>query len=99
MTENHEAWEEYLRGRDNFGRFIFRTLSKEDCDAAIQNFKHAIELDPVVRLHPVEVEPPSLGSQNPRAGSRRPLLASVALPSSCSPATPSGSPNAALHQA
>jgi eukaryotic-like serine/threonine-protein kinase len=46
MTENHEAWEEYLRGRDNFGRFIFRTLSAEDCDAAIANFKHAVELDP-----------------------------------------------------
>lgn len=46
MTENHEAWEEYLRGRDNFGRFIFRTLSSEDCDAAIQNFKRAVELDP-----------------------------------------------------
>ncbi|MGD9628793.1 MAG: protein kinase [Pyrinomonadaceae bacterium] len=45
MTENHEAWEEYLRGRDNFGRFIFRTLAMEDCDAAIQNFKKAIELD------------------------------------------------------
>ncbi|MBX3244884.1 MAG: protein kinase [Acidobacteria bacterium] len=46
MTDNHEAWEEYLRGRDNFGRFIFRTLSPEDCDAAIQNLKRAIELDP-----------------------------------------------------
>jgi serine/threonine-protein kinase len=46
MTDNHEAWEEYLRGRDNFGRFIFRTLSAEDCDAAIQNFKRAVELDP-----------------------------------------------------
>lgn len=46
MTDNHEAWEEYLRGRDNFGRFIFRTISVEDCDAAIQNFKNAIELDP-----------------------------------------------------
>lgn len=44
-TDNAEAWEEYLRGRDNFGRFIFRTLDKEDCDAAIQNFKKAIELD------------------------------------------------------
>lgn len=44
-TDNAEAWEEYLRGRDNFGRFIFRTLDQEDCDAAIQNFKHAIELD------------------------------------------------------
>lgn len=46
LTDNHEAWEEYLRGRDNFGRFIFRTLSPEDCDAAIQNLKRAIELDP-----------------------------------------------------
>jgi serine/threonine-protein kinase len=46
LTENHEAWEEYLRGRDNFGRFIFRTLDAEDCEAAIQNFKNAVELDP-----------------------------------------------------
>lgn len=45
LTDNAEAWEEYLRGRDNFGRFIFRTLSADDCDAAIQNFKNAIELD------------------------------------------------------
>jgi serine/threonine-protein kinase len=46
MTDNAEAWEEYLRGRDNFGRFIFRTLSAEDVNAAIQNFKNAIDLDP-----------------------------------------------------
>ena len=45
-TENAGAWEEYLRGRDNFGRFIFRTIDAEDCDAAIANFKRAIELDP-----------------------------------------------------
>jgi serine/threonine-protein kinase len=45
-TDNADAWEEYLRGRDNFGRFIFRTLAIEDCDAAIHNFKRAIELDP-----------------------------------------------------
>ncbi|MCU1289850.1 MAG: Serine/threonine protein kinase [Acidobacteria bacterium] len=45
-TENAHAYEEYLRGRDNFGRFIFRTLKSEDCDAAIANFKRAIELDP-----------------------------------------------------
>ncbi|HMS41267.1 MAG TPA: protein kinase [Pyrinomonadaceae bacterium] len=44
-TESIEAWEEFLRGRDNFGRFIFRTLALEDCEAAIQNFKQAIELD------------------------------------------------------
>jgi eukaryotic-like serine/threonine-protein kinase len=46
MTDNPEAWEEYLRGRDNFGRFIFRTLDPADCNAAIQNFKTAVELDP-----------------------------------------------------
>ena len=45
-TENADAYEEYLRGRDNFGRFIFRTVSNEDCNAAIANFKRAIELDP-----------------------------------------------------
>jgi serine/threonine-protein kinase len=45
LTDNAEAWEEYLRGRDNFGRFIFRTLSADDCEAAIQNFKNAIDLD------------------------------------------------------
>ena len=45
-TDNAEAWEEYLRGRDNFGRFIFRTIDADDCDAAIANFKRAIDLDP-----------------------------------------------------
>ncbi len=45
-TDNAEAWEEYLRARDHFGRFIFRTIDAEDCDAAIACFKRAIELDP-----------------------------------------------------
>ncbi|MGI8642262.1 MAG: protein kinase domain-containing protein [Pyrinomonadaceae bacterium] len=45
-TENPQAYEEFLRGRDNFGRFIFRTVANEDCEAAIANFKHSIELDP-----------------------------------------------------
>ncbi|HEX8370389.1 MAG TPA: protein kinase [Pyrinomonadaceae bacterium] len=45
-TENAGAYEEFLRGRDNFGRFIFRTVSMEDCEAAIANFRRAIELDP-----------------------------------------------------
>ena len=45
-TDNTEAWEEYLRGRDNFGRFIFRSIDIDDCDAAMVNFKRAIELDP-----------------------------------------------------
>ena len=45
-TDNPQAYEEFLRGRDNFGRFIFRTVANEDCEAAITNFKRAIELDP-----------------------------------------------------
>jgi serine/threonine-protein kinase len=45
-TVNAEAYEEYLRGRDRFARFIFRTVSAEDCDAAITHFSRAIELDP-----------------------------------------------------
>ena len=49
-TENAEAYEEYLRGRDNFGRFIFRTVSAEDSDAAIKNFEKAIDLDPEFAL-------------------------------------------------
>ncbi|MGI8670466.1 MAG: protein kinase domain-containing protein [Aridibacter sp.] len=44
-TQNAEAFEQYLRGRDNFGRFIFRTVANEDCEEAIANFKSAIELD------------------------------------------------------
>ncbi len=49
-TENAEAYEQYLRGRDNFGRFIFRTVSAEDCDAAIDNLRLAIKLDPKFAL-------------------------------------------------
>ena len=44
-TENVAAYEEYLRGRDNFGRFVFQTLALADCEAAIENFKRAIDLD------------------------------------------------------
>ena len=44
-TVNAEAYEEYLRGRDRFARFIFRTVSVEDCDAAMAHFHRAIELD------------------------------------------------------
>jgi serine/threonine-protein kinase len=44
-TVNAEAYEEYLRGRDRFARFIFRSVAASDCDAAIQHFNRAIELD------------------------------------------------------
>ncbi|HEV2883710.1 MAG TPA: protein kinase [Pyrinomonadaceae bacterium] len=45
-TQNAAAYEQYLRGRDLFARFIFRTVAPEDCDAAIEHFQRAIELDP-----------------------------------------------------
>src|SRR2546423_916342 len=45
-TVNAEAYDEFLRGRDRFARFIFRTVAAEDCDAAIAHFSRAIELDP-----------------------------------------------------
>jgi serine/threonine-protein kinase len=45
-THNPAAYEEYLRARDSFGRFLFRTLAPEDCDSAVEHFQHAIQLDP-----------------------------------------------------
>ncbi|HWT01997.1 MAG TPA: protein kinase [Pyrinomonadaceae bacterium] len=45
-TQSAAAYEEYLRGRDLFARFIFRTVAPEDCDAAIAHFERAIQLDP-----------------------------------------------------
>src|SRR4026209_2141578 len=45
-TQNPAAYEQYLRGRDLFARFIFRTLSEDDCDGAIAHFERAIQLDP-----------------------------------------------------
>jgi len=45
-TRNPAAYEQYLRGRDLFARFIFRTLSEEHCNAAIAHFERAIQLDP-----------------------------------------------------
>ena len=38
-TVNAEAYEEYLRGRDRFAKFIFRTVAAADCNAAIHHFK------------------------------------------------------------
>jgi serine/threonine protein kinase/tetratricopeptide (TPR) repeat protein len=45
-TENAAAYDQYLRGRDLFARFIFRTVAPEDCNAAIEHFQRAVELDP-----------------------------------------------------
>jgi len=49
-TVNAEAYEEYLRGRDRFARFIFRSVATDDCNAAIEHFSRAIELDPEFAL-------------------------------------------------
>ncbi|HKC62207.1 MAG TPA: protein kinase [Pyrinomonadaceae bacterium] len=49
-TESAAAYEEYLRGRDFFGRFIFRTIAPEDCNAAIEHFERAVKLDPSFAL-------------------------------------------------
>ncbi|HEX8000430.1 MAG TPA: protein kinase [Pyrinomonadaceae bacterium] len=49
-TASALAYEEYLRGRDLFARFIFRTVAPEDCDAAIKHFQRAVELDPSFAL-------------------------------------------------
>ena len=49
-TKNNEAYEEYLRGRDKLGRFMFRTLLLADCDAAIECFGRATNLDPEFAL-------------------------------------------------
>jgi serine/threonine protein kinase/Flp pilus assembly protein TadD len=49
-TESAAAYEEYLRGRDFFGRFIFRSIAPEDCDSAIAHFERAVELDPSFAL-------------------------------------------------
>ncbi|HET6890188.1 MAG TPA: protein kinase [Pyrinomonadaceae bacterium] len=45
-TQNAAAYEQYLRGRDLFARFIFRSVDPNDCNNAIEHFQRAIELDP-----------------------------------------------------
>jgi len=44
-TNNAAAYEEYLRGRDRVGRYIYHTVANEDIEAAIKHFQRAIELD------------------------------------------------------
>ncbi|MGH9966382.1 MAG: protein kinase domain-containing protein [Pyrinomonadaceae bacterium] len=45
-TADAAASEEYLRGRDCMGQFIYHTVSHEHLDSAIKHFQRAIELDP-----------------------------------------------------
>ena len=44
-TPNAVAYEEYLRGRDRIGRYVYHTVANEDMEAAIKHFEHAIEED------------------------------------------------------
>ena len=44
-TANSAAYEEYLRGRDLVGRYVYHTLANEDIEAAIKHFQRSIELD------------------------------------------------------
>ena len=45
-TTNAAASEEYLRGRDCMGRFIYHTIARADIDTAIGHFERAVALDP-----------------------------------------------------
>src|SRR5437870_6572473 len=44
-TANAEAYEEYLRGRDYLGRFIYHTIARSDIDKAIEHLERAAYLD------------------------------------------------------
>jgi serine/threonine protein kinase/tetratricopeptide (TPR) repeat protein len=49
-TANAEAYEEYLRGRDCLGRYIYHTIARKDVDEAIEHFERASEMDPSFAL-------------------------------------------------
>jgi len=49
-TTNASAYEEYLRGRDRLGRFIYHTVALEDLEVAIEHFQRAITLDSTFAL-------------------------------------------------
>lgn len=49
-TANAAAYEEYLRGRDRIGRYIYHTVANEDIEAAIKHFQQAVALDPKFAL-------------------------------------------------
>jgi serine/threonine protein kinase/tetratricopeptide (TPR) repeat protein len=40
------ASEEYLRGRNSLGQFIYHTISRDDIESALRHFQRAIELAP-----------------------------------------------------
>src|SRR3989441_7075428 len=49
-TANAEAYEEYLRGRDALGRYVYHTVARLDVDQAIEYFERAAYLDPSFAL-------------------------------------------------
>ena len=49
-TANAEAYEEYLRGRDALGRFVYKTIARSDIDESIKHFERAAYLDPSFAL-------------------------------------------------
>jgi serine/threonine protein kinase/tetratricopeptide (TPR) repeat protein len=49
-TANAEAYEEYLRGRDCLGRYVYHTVARKDVDEAIERFERAAYLDPSFAL-------------------------------------------------
>ena len=44
-TRNATAYEEYLRGRDRLGQYVYHTVREDDMEAAIRHFRRATELD------------------------------------------------------
>jgi TolB-like protein/Tfp pilus assembly protein PilF len=44
-TANVLAYEEYLRGRDRVGRYVYQTVANDDIESAIRHFQRAIEID------------------------------------------------------
>ncbi len=44
-TTNAAASEEYLRGRNCLGLFIYHTIGREDLESAINHFERAVEID------------------------------------------------------
>ena len=49
-TANAEAYEEYLRGRDCLGRYVYHTVARKDVDEAIEHCRRAAYLDPSFAL-------------------------------------------------
>ncbi len=49
-TSDAAASEEYLRGRNCLGQFIYHTVARDHIDSAIQHFQRAIQLDSTFAL-------------------------------------------------